>query len=568
VNKFLVKSLAAMRDARMTKAAPAQSTSVPMSQIQQTGGSQTVSQLNAYWFSALRPIGPQAPKSYRPRKWPFVPGWNQIWAPRDEEGNRVPYDILYACAEEWDLFSAAMETVIDKITSLDWQVRKKTASKTAEAKIQAGDDPIADKITKFFMKPCRIAGMDTTRGFFNALLTDMYIGDCATIWIERNIAKQVISLSPVDGTTIKCLLDDTGRRPSDLNPDKVANPNGLKDAAFQQINYGLPVAEFTEDEIIYAVRKPRNRSPYGRSHLEQILTWANIGIRAQRFLLEYYTSGNTPEMLIPVDASTPADKVEEWNEMLDTELSGQLGERRKIKMVPVMNTSGKFEPVFPKAPLLVSQLDEFLARIVCFCLGLNPQAFVKSMNRSTSEQAQDQAEAEGQAPVINWLEDVMNECIIRMGYGDTHEFTFRIAREQDGLKQMQIDTGYLAKGVWSINMVLEDLGMDLIQEPWADNHYIDTPTGAVPMDQLDAFMAATIKKMTAPPPAPVPAPKPGNQSPAEQVAAIQKSWSEVLTLVKAHNPKTTEAADKLEAKLATKLKALQAAVESKIRETV
>jgi len=317
------------------------------------------------------------------------------------------------------------------------------------------------------------------------------------------------------------------------------------------------------------VRKPRNNTPYGRSHLEQILTWANIGIRNQQFLLEYYTSGNTPEMLIPVDASTPAEKVEEWNEMLDTELSGQLGERRKIKMVPVMNSSGKFEPVFPKQPLLVSQLDEFLARIVCFTLGLNPQAFVKSMNRASSEQAQDAAEAEGQAPVIRWLEDVMNECIIRMGYGDTHEFTFRIAREQDGLKQMQIDTGYLAKGVWSINMVLEDLGLDPINEPWANNHYIDTPTGAVPMDQLDAFMDATIKKMTAPPPAPGanPAgPKPGSQSPAAQVAAIQKSFSDVLTLVKAHHPDAKEAADKLEVKIAKKLKEAQAAVEAKIRE--
>jgi len=562
VNKFVATMLKKM-------AMPAQNVTVPIPQIQKTGGSQTVSQLNEYWFSALRPITPQAPPSYRPRKWPFVPGWNQIWSPRDEEGNRVPYEILYRCAEEWDLFSSAMETVIDKITSLDWQVRKKTNSKTAEAKIQAQDDPIATKITTFLQKPCRIAGCDTTRGFLNALLTDMYIGDCATIWIEKNILGQVISLSPVYGPTIKCLLDDTGRRPSDINPDKTVNPQGKKDAAFQQVNYGLPVADFTEDEIIYAVRKPRNNTPYGRSHLEQILTWANIGIRAQRFLLEYYTSGNTPEMLIPVDASTPAEKVEEWNEMLDTELSGQLGERRKIKMVPVMNSSGKFEPVFPKAPLLVSQLDEFLARIVCFCLGLNPQAFVKSMNRATSEQAQDSAEAEGQAPVIRWLEDVMNECIVRMGYGDTHEFTFRIAREQDGLKQMQIDTGYLAKGVWSINMVLEDLGMDPVNAPWANNHYIDTPTGAVPMDQLDAFMTATIKKMTAPPPAPAanPAgPKPGNQSPAEQVQAIQKSFSDVLTLVKAHHPEAKEAADKLEVKIAKKLKEAQAAVEAKIRE--
>ena len=352
MNKFVASMLKKM-------ALPAQAVTVPMTQIQKPGGSQTVSQLNAYWFSALRPIAPQAGASYRPRRWPFVPGWNQIWAPRDEEGNRVPYEILYRCAEEWDLFSSAMETVIDKITSLDWQVRKKTQSKTAEAKIQAQDDPIAVKITTFLQKPCRISGMDTTRGFLNAILTDMYIADCATIWIEKNILGQVISLSPISGPTIKCLLDDTGRRPSDINPDKTVNPDGKKDVAFQQINYGLPVAQFTEDELIYAVRKPRNNTPYGRSHLEQILTWANIGIRSQAFLLEYYTSGNTPEMLIPVDASTPADKVEEWNDMLDTELSGQLGERRKIKMVPVTTVRLNVEE-----NQLVNVFSEF-----CVCVG-------------------------------------------------------------------------------------------------------------------------------------------------------------------------------------------------------
>jgi hypothetical protein len=73
-----------------------------------------------------------------------------------------------------------------------------------------------------------------TRGFFNALLTDMYIGDCATIWIEKNILNQVISLTPIYGPTIKCLLDDTGRRPSDVNPDKTKNPDGKKAQPFSR----------------------------------------------------------------------------------------------------------------------------------------------------------------------------------------------------------------------------------------------------------------------------------------------------------------------------------------------
>jgi hypothetical protein len=258
-------------------------------------------------------------------------------------------------------------------------------------------------------------------------------------------------------------------------------------------------------------------------------------------------------------------------------LSGQLGERRKIKMIPAMSGDGKMQVIFPKADAgdLKTQLDEWLARIICFTLGLNPQAFVKSMNRATSEQAQDTAEAEGQQPVINWFEDVCNECIRRLGYGDDYEFAFRVRREQDGLKQMQIDVGYLAKGVWTVNDVLRDLGMDIVDEDWADSHYIDTPTGAIPFPMVEEMTQANIDKIKQPP-APKAAPGAGSTSttpgaevatnPSKQTAAIKKSLSEVITLVKAHHPEAKEAAEKLETKLTKKLKSLQAEVEKKIKE--
>ena len=224
---------------------------------------------------------------------------------------------------------------------------------------------------------------------------------------------------------------------------------------------------------------------------------ANIGIRSQRYLLAYYTSGNTPEMLIGVPATIPTQQIEQWNQVFDSYMEGEDDERRKIKMVPSMDDSGKINAVFPKEPLLKTDLDEWLARIVCFTLGLNPQAFVKSMNRASSEQAQDTAQAEGQQPIIDWMEAVMNECIKRLGYGDSHEFTFRVHREQDGLKQAQIGTLYLKTGVFSINMVLEDLGMDTINEDWADSHYVETPQGAVPFDSIDDMAQANLDKLKA-----------------------------------------------------------------------
>src|SRR5271154_4657860 len=82
------------------------------SQIQRTGGSLTVPGIDPYWFSALQPTIPTAPSQLRPRMWPFIPGFNKVWIPREEGGTdglygegRVPFDLLYRCANEWDLFS-------------------------------------------------------------------------------------------------------------------------------------------------------------------------------------------------------------------------------------------------------------------------------------------------------------------------------------------------------------------------------------------------------------------------------------------------------------------------------
>jgi hypothetical protein len=179
--------------------------------------------------------------------------------------------------------------------------------------------------------------------------------------------------------------------------------------------------------------------------------------------------------------------------------------------------------------------------------------------------------------MIDWLSDVVNECIKRLGYGDEYEFSFRVHREQDGLKQMQIDTGYLKMGVWCLDDVLQDLGMDTIDEPWSQAHYYDTPNGPVPFDTIDDVAAANLKKLQTPTPAPVhvapgapaPAAKPEPASAAksdtEQLEAVKKTLNEVLNLVKAHHPEAKVAADKLSSKLARKLKTIEKEIAAKIK---
>ena len=534
----------------------------PMIQnIVQPGGSQNIQGIDPYWFSALRPVTPTTPDSYRARQWPFIPGFNIIWEPRGEDTARIPFNLLYQVDQEWDLWRAAKKTVVDRIATLDWQIRAVTGPDEPESKIPSADeDPTLDQLTAVFEHP---DGVHSFEQWIRMLLNDLYVGDCATVFVELDESGKgcmpktpIKSFMPVDGSTIKVLIDDMGRRPQGIDPK-----TGEKDSAFQQVVYGLPAQNFTEDDIIYAVQNPKNKSAYGVSYLEDILVWANIGIRAQEFTLAYYTKGNTPEMIIGVDPTVPAQKVEEWNEMLDSYLSGQLGERRKIKMLPALGSDGKLNAIFPKEPLLKSDLDEWLARIVCFVLGLNPQAFVKSMNRATSEQAQDTAEAEGQGPVVKWVESLVNECIRRLGYSDDYEFTFRVRREQDGLKQSQIDTAYLKVGVFSINQVLEDLGMDTIDEDWADEHYVETPNGPIPFSQAGTQPGT--------PGAPQPPAAAASAAPPAGGSNPKKPGAKPATAQKAkHRSPTVHVEDVLHAKLARTFREARAEALAYLKEAI
>lgn len=543
--------ITALRKVRsMIKPPPSSApTPVPQLNVARPGGSQTVNPATEYWFSALRPVQPTAPVTFRPRQYPFLPGWNLVWPPRTEEDTRLPFSILYQCAAEWELFNCAMETVVDKVASLDWQIRKKTSSETAAAVAQATRDAKADQLTEFFKKP---DGIHNFKQWARMLLHDMYIADCATLYcVRQNGDSEIKGFMPIDGSSIKVLLDDMGRTPTGIDPE-----TNLLESAFQQVCYGMPTIDFTADDVIYAVRNPYNQSPYGRSHLEQIITYANMGIRQQNFQLAYFTEGNTPEMLLFVGPDVPAEKIEEWNELLDSNLQGQLGERRKIKLLPGMGADGKPNAIFPKEPLLKSELDEWLARIVCFTLGLSPQAFTKNMNRASGEQAQDTAEAEGQQPVIEWMQDTVNACLAKMGVSG-YEFTYRVRREQDSKKQMDVDTGYLKVGAMTLDEVRNDLGLDPYNMPGvSDVPYVETPQGPIKLEQVGELGDATIQSKINPP-----SPPGGSQPTGNGTKVTPKK-----PLAKRLVPAALVAEHSLGRKLSQKFTELRAETERQLRE--
>ena len=127
-------------------------------------------------------------------------------------------------------------------------------------------------------------------------------------------------------------------------------------------------------------------------------------------------------------------------------------------MIFIPNSGGKDTIQFTKEPPLTGDLDEWLARIVCWAFSLSPQALIKQMNRATAETAKEQSDEDGIAPLLNWLASLINSLIRKyFGYDDV-EFAWGERKDENKLEQAQINQIYVQSGILTVDEVRESLG--------------------------------------------------------------------------------------------------------------
>lgn len=387
-------------------------------------------QPNAGIFSPSFPLVPVEPELAR--LWDFPVGWNYIWTPRAYEP--VSFEELRALATHEALTRMAIETRKDQIEKLDWDIKprdEKNAAKDAPGRIKT--------LLKFWNRP------DGERQFASWLreaLEDMLVIDASTFEILRNRDGSVRGYDIVDGSTIKVVIDITGRKPASPAP------------AFEQVIHGRPWRLFNEDELIYSPRNKRPGHVMGYSPVEQILTFINIALRRQTSQLMYFTEGNLPPGFLQVPELN-ATQVAELQQHVNDLMAGNLAEKRRFQMLPY---AAKWQAV--KDAPLKDEFDEWLARVVSFCFSLPPDPFVRMRSRATSETAKQTALEEGLAPLMAWVKRLIDyEVQERMGHQDL-EFSWADIKQVDPDVQSKVETLYLKLGAKTIDEVRDVMGMD------------------------------------------------------------------------------------------------------------
>ncbi|MGA9487776.1 MAG: phage portal protein [Methylocella sp.] len=420
----------------------------------------------ANWFGPLDPITPLAPPEVAGRQWDYPSGYNLSTLPRPYEP--ITFSTLRGLADGYDLLRLVIETRKDQAARQSWSfvARDKSSRTTMDAARIAA-------LTSFFGRPDGIHGFAE---WLRMLLEEVFVTDAPALYMSRDRSGRLKALLPLDGATIKPVIDPWGRPPQPYYEDgKLVYP-----AAYQQILKGYPAIDYSMRDLIYRPRNLRVNRVYGMSPVEQVVTTVNIALRRQLYLLDYFSEGNIPDSLIGVPESWTPDQIASYQKYWDAYFDGDLSRRRRAKFVP-----GGVAKTFiqTKEPELKGPFDEWLARIVCFAFSISPQALTQTVNRATAETQKELAEEEGLAPILAWAKALIDDIIASEFDARDLEFVWSTGNETDPVAQEAVLSGYTSKGILTINEARAALGRAPLAEASANKAMTLTNAGFVALPE-------------------------------------------------------------------------------------
>lgn len=414
------------------------------------------------WFGPATPITPLAPPEIAGRQWDFPAGYNLSTLSRAYEP--VTFVTLRALADGYDLLRLVIETRKDQVARHAWSIKLRDGAIPS-----ALDQDRISAARRFLARPDGLHGF---ADWLRMLLEEVFVTDAAAIYLSRDRGGRLRALMPLDGATIKPILDSWGRTPQPY----VENGILVYPPAYQQILKGYPAIDYSIRDLIYRPRNPRVNRAYGFGPVEQIITTVNIALRRQMFLLDYFSEGNIPDSLIGVPESWTPDQIASYQKYWDAYFDGDRARRRRAKFVP-----GGVAKTFVQTtePELKGPFDEWLARIVCFAFSISPQALVQTMNRATAETQKNLAEEEGLAPILDWVKRLVDDVLATELDGSDLEFCWCKDHQIDPVAQERILSSYTSSGILTVNEARAILGREPFASDPADRSTVRTRAGQV-----------------------------------------------------------------------------------------
>lgn len=440
----------------------------------------TISDVRTYtnWFSPEQPVAPFGPPNItRPWEWDYPTGYNLNYIqPRMEL-----MSMLRAMRASWGVLATIISTRQDQLLRVPWTIQQRGKPKTASK--------AAEEIKKFLRRP---DGKLSYSQWTRLIVDDLLVLDAPCIYFYRDRSGRPLLAQRLDPVTIFPLIDDIGRRPDtviELTEDGLTYIR--RQPAFQQIIKGQPMVDLDESEIMYVPMRPKAECPlFGYPGTEQILIEAGEAIRKTIYQFNFWAEGTIPDLIVTVPDDWSPNHIAMFQAHTDALLSGNLSLKSKIRFLP-----GGMKPFDIKnanGESLWSQRDETLIRLACYAYSANPAPFIKMLNRSTAQNAQQTSEAEGLFPLMSfWKDDIMDPIIQeKFGYEDI-EFVFLSRPEPDGEKRAKIHQIQIREGLRSRNEIRIEEG----EEPMAGGDIVTITAGnaIIPLEDAAKGLAMPVQ---------------------------------------------------------------------------
>lgn len=441
-----------------------------------------------------------------PRLWEFPVSWNL----QTSTNRSVPWSVLRDASNHVSIMRTCIETCKSALTGLDWSfgidsararhLAKRTGDSThtvtSDLQDKFADD--IDRLHQWWAKPDRTNHLTFTE-WLSAVLEDQLVLDAVVLYPHLTLGGDLLSLEPIDSTTIKPLLDHRGATPQ---PPL---------AAYQQILQGFPRGEWAApspypadmgkgeyasavygpvtgasartDALIYKVRNRRTCGPYGFSNVEQALADVDLWLKRYDWLRSEYTSGVTPQMIVGVDSNMTPEQLRSYEAVFNDDLSGRTAERYRARFLPA-----GFTAEYPQShdAKFTSDFDLHLIRLICAAFDVLPTSIGFSPNHGSgnmggqghSQGEQDAQLQRGTKPTAQWITDLINEvCTNYLNMPPELTFRFHGLDQEDEAREAALVTGYVNNALITVNEGRDQL--NLPRYPWANANepFLTTPTG-------------------------------------------------------------------------------------------
>lgn len=295
------------------------------------------------------------------------------------------------------------------------------------------------------------------------------------------------------GDAFMYVVPDRMGRPSKLKnlpPHTItvnAHPNG------DVINYmqwdpnkpsNEPVATFEPIEILHFKYRDPNNDLYGLSILEPLKRVVATDLQASRFNYLFFENGASTGLVISLEDATDPDFdrakesiMEHYVGINNAHLPMLIGGKVKVHKASPSHTEMNF---------LKGQEQLWTQMLAVLRVPPSKIGFMENANRSNSKEQDKSFRAESVAPLQHLVEGVINEQFVRRVLGIEHTiWKHSDADTRDAQEQMDLWKDAIQNGILNINEIRIKMGYKTI--PGGDVNYVMTPTGAVPVEDMELY---------------------------------------------------------------------------------